>query len=239
MSALDAVGFPTRGLSPDDLAGRLADWVRWPIERGGARDVERAGRRLRVHELPLGGGAHLVTVVEIRKRYFLPGEEIVCFFPSHAGTEIRALEIFGVDTPSCPLEPFATVAFPERIRFRVGNPFEATPEPGRNYPGALTLLASRVEAAPEGTRPMVLAASLAHHDPELPAELHAVAGRIEERGGFVNAATGEPVMRWIVSTPGGRLTVLARAQGVAAAPEVGEMAVAEGEFVGTLGGAGA
>jgi hypothetical protein len=147
-TSLDAIGFPTRGLAPDAVAERLASWVRWPIERGIAVEVERGGRLLRVHTLAVGGGARLVTVVETKKRYFLPAEEIVCFFPAFAGGAERELEIVDVQAVACPHEPFGSTVFPDRLRFRITNPFEREVAGGAKAVVALALLAGRLEAAP-------------------------------------------------------------------------------------------
>ncbi|KAF0243949.1 MAG: hypothetical protein FD180_2930 [Planctomycetota bacterium] len=230
-SPLDAIGFPTRGLAPGLVAARLAEWVRWPVERGTAAEVERGGRRLRVHSLECGGGARLVTVIELKKRYFLPGEEIVCFFPAFAGGAERELQLDDVVTASCPLEPFGISAFPDRLRFRIGNPFAAVFAAGTRISASLALLAGRVEPAPEGTRPLILASQFAAQDLELPPDLFTVAGRVEAVAEFTNAATGEACRRFRLATPTGVVDAIVRARDAAGAPATGQMAVAEGEFV--------
>jgi hypothetical protein len=230
-SPLDAIGFPTRGLSPELVAARLAEWVRWPVDRGTALEVERDGRRLRVHTLECGGGARLVTVIELKKRYFLPGEEIVCFFPAFAGGAARELQLDDLVTATCPLEPFGISAFPDRLRFRIGNPFAAAVAAGTRITAALALLAGRVEPAPEGTRPILLASQFASQDMELPSDLFTVAGRVEAVSDFTNSATGEACRRFRLAAPTGPVDVVVRARDAAGAPAAGGMAVAEGEFV--------
>ncbi|MCE9584972.1 MAG: hypothetical protein K8T20_20975 [Planctomycetes bacterium] len=230
-TTLDAIGFPTRGLAPDAVAERLAAWVRWPIERGSARDVERAGKVLRVHSLEVGGGARLVTVVETKKRYFLPAEEIVCFFPAFGGGAERELEIVDVQPAVCPHEPFGSTVFPDRLRFRIANPFEIEVAGGAKAVVALALLAGRVEAAPAGTRPMILASQFASQDMELSPDLFTVAGPVESVSEFVNAATGEACRRFRLTTPTGPVDVIVRARDAAGSPGAGGFAIAEGEFV--------
>lgn len=233
---LDAIGFPTRGLSPDALAARLAEWVRWPIERGTARELEKAGRRLRVHALDCGGGARLVTVVELKKRHFLPAEEIVCFFPAFGGGAERTLAVEDVVTASCPLEPFGVVLAPERLRFRVGNPFEAAPAPGAAAAVSLALLAGRIEPAPGSTRPLVLPTQLVAQDMEISPDLFTVAGRVESVTSFSNPATGETCRLVRLATANGALVAVVRARDASEIPPPGGMAAAEGEFVADIRG---
>ncbi len=233
---LDAIGFPTRGLSPDGLAARLAEWVRWPIERGSALEVERAGRKLRVHSLECGGGARLVTVVELKKRYFLPGEPIVCFFPAFGGAGERELEVEDVVSTSCPFEPFGIVLSPDRLRFRIGNPFASEIQPGTRVAASLALLAGRIEPAPEATRPMIAATQLVAQDMEMSPDVFTVAGTVESIAGFSNSATAEACSRFRLATPTGLVDVIVRARDAKGAPAVGEMAIAEGEFVADVRG---
>lgn len=233
-TTLDAIGFPTRGLAPDAVADRLAAWVRWPIDRGVARDVERGGRVLRVHTLDVGGGGRLVTVVEAKKRYFLPAEEIVCFFPAFGGGAERELEIVDVVAPVCPHEPFGSTVFPDRLRFRIANPFDREVAGGAKAVVALALLAGRVEEAPSGTRPMILASQFASQDMELSPDLFTVAGPVESVSEFVNAATGEACRRFRLLAPTGAVDVVVRARDAVGAPGAGGFAIAEGEFVGDV-----
>lgn len=233
---LDAIGFPTRGLSPEALAARLAEWVRWPIERGAARELERAGRRLRVHALDCGGGARLVTVVELKKRHFLPEEEIVCFFPAFGGGAERILAVEDVVTASCPLEPFGVVLSPERLRFRFGNPFDAVLSPGSTATASLALLAGRLEPAPGATRPLVLPTQLVAQDMDVSPDLFTVAGRVESVESFTNSATGEACRRVRLATANGSLTAVVRARDASGIPAPGGMASAEGEFVADVRG---
>ena len=230
-SPLDAIGFPTRGLAPELVAARLAEWVRWPIDRGTALEIERNGRQLRIHTLECGGGARLVTVIEVKKRFFLPAEEIVCFFPAFAGGVERELQLDDVVTATCPLEPFGISAFPDRLRFRIGNPFSGAFAAGTRVAASLALLAGRVEPAPEGTRAIILASQFAAQDMELPPDLFTVAGRVEAVSEFTNTATGEPCRRFRIATPTGCIDAVVRSRDAAGAPAPGGMAVAEGEFV--------
>ncbi|MCC6740509.1 MAG: hypothetical protein IT452_15800 [Planctomycetia bacterium] len=233
---LDAIGFPTRGLTPEALAARLAEWVRWPIERGAARELERAGRRLRVHTLDCGGGARLVTVVELKKRHFLPAEEIVCFFPAFGSGAERTLAVEDVVTAACPLEPFGVVLSPERLRFRVGNPFDADPAPGSASAVSLALLAGRIEPAPEATRPLVLPTQLVAHDMDVSPDLFTVAGRVESVESFANSATGEACRRVRLATVNGPVLAVVRTRDASEIPAPGGMATAEGEFVADVRG---
>lgn len=232
-ASLDAIGFPTRGLSHDAVAARLAEWVKLPVEKGRVAEREAGGRKLRVHTFDCGGGGRLVTVVELKKRYFLPGEEIVCFFPAFSGAAERTLELSGVETAECPFEPFGVTAFPDRLRFRIANPFEVVAAAGKRFGAALALLAGRVEGAPASTRPSILESRIVAQDPELPAGLFTVAGPIEAASEFTNSATGERCRRFRISTPTGPLDVVARARDAEGAPSEG-VAVAEGEFVADL-----
>ncbi len=233
---LDAIGFPTRGLSPDALAARLAEWVRWPIERGSAAELERGGRRLRVHALEVGGGARLVTVVELKKRHFLPGEPIVCFFPAFGGGASRELAVEDVVAAACPFEPFGIVLSPDRLRFRIGNPFESDVVPGTRVAASLALLAGRIEPATEGTRPMIAATQLVAQDMEMSHDVFTVAGRVERVAEFTNAATGEACRVFGVATPTGVVDVVVRSRDARGAPAIGELAIAEGEFVADVRG---
>ncbi len=215
------------------VAARLAEWVRWPMDRGTAMEIERGGRKLRIHTLECGGGARLVTVVELKKRFFLPGEEIVCFFPAFGGGAERELQLDDVVTADCPLEPFGISAFPDRLRFRIGNPFSAMIAAGTRVAASLALLSGRVETAPEGTRPLILASQWASQDPELPPDLFTVAGRVEAVSDFTNPATGELCRRFRIAAPTGSVDAIVRARD-AGAPAIGDMAIAEGEFVADL-----
>lgn len=233
---LDAIGFPTRGLSPDALAARLAEWVRWPIERGSAAEVERAGRRLRVHTLDCGGGARLVTVVELKKRFFLPGEPIVCFFPAFGGGTERELAVEDVVSAACPFEPFGIVLSPDRLRFRIGNPFAAEVLAGTRVAASLALLAGRIEPAPGATRAMITSTQLVAQDMEMSPDVFTVAGTVESIADFANTATAESCRRFRLLTPTGSVDVVVRARDAKGAPVVGEMAIAEGEFVADVKG---
>jgi hypothetical protein len=234
LPALDAIGFPTRGLPREALAERLAAWVRWPIERGSVVEHEQEGKLLRVHRLEVGGGGALVTVVEVKKRKFLPDGQIVCFLPAFEGDAIRKVDVESVDASHCPWEPWIVVPFPDRLRFRVANPFGAIPAAGASVEVSLSLLATRAESAPEGTRPAVIPASVAAQDPETPPELHHVSGRVEASSSWENRETGERCSRFRLSTPGGPLDVVVRARDADPGIASGGMLSAEGEFVGTL-----
>jgi len=234
MTSFDATGFPLRGLAPDAAAARLAEWVRWPIDRGTATDVKTAGRTLRIHVLDAGEGIQLRTVVEMRKRVFLPAEEIVCFFPAFTATAERSLDLLAVESTECPLEPFGVTAWPERLRFRIANPFDFALAAGVRIRVALALLASRVEGAPEGTRFLILPTSIASQDPEVPPGIHTATGRVEEILTFRNAATCEDVRRLRLSTPSGPLDIVASARDAVSSLAAGSIAVAEGELVATV-----
>ncbi|MBI2921312.1 MAG: hypothetical protein HYY18_09545 [Planctomycetes bacterium] len=231
MPNLDAIGFPLRGLPPEAAAGRLADWVRWPIDRGTAADVERAGRRLRVHTLEVGQGARLRTVVELKKRHFLPNEEIVCFLAEFEPAAWRDLELSDVEFAGCPFEPVGVAAFPERLRFRIVNPFDDAAVAGTRVRAALGLLAGRVEPATPETRLVTLPTTLAAQDPSAPPELFTVAGLVDTLAEFTNAATGERCLRLRLAGASGPVDVVVRASHASPGLEPGRPAVAEGELI--------